>query len=495
MISLARADGDDMHLDNNDPATAQYLFIVVKFILPILPVKISTDTLLHSVEPLESGAQFNRLVEYNKETGELILVPKKKSPAFCLRLDLPAGMAYSFKAIEAILAEISAVTMGYGDGLDGAEKNPMFDRLFSKNGVYLETIIAAAFERGLSVWLGGTDDCGVTIFRLLHKLGAWARKTYEGRRVSLGVIVDKDSDSGGMRYIDFLESKHSAIISDGAFSAVCLDRFGRLIRSEPAFHSSDVTGEEMLDMLVPFEFIGFAELCKNNKIGIVLLESGDILVIKDSKLIFSKRNDVWGAYDHDGIIASITEFLAADEDKSDRTKMWEHSRLAREIYKTLIDVSYSNTGGCLGIIRSADDAVSLVGSERITFSRFERGEYDESVAHNESELYLEEQDVSRRRRQAIANLIWHDGRHRGFGATDRRLRMECMAFDGAVIIDTHGEYITVGSIVSVDGGGSGGGRTLAARSIAAKGMGIKISSDGGIMAYEGKECRVLFSTN
>ena len=70
--------------------------------------------------------------------------------------------------------------------------------------------------------------------------------------------------------------------------------------------------------------------------------------------------------------------------------------------------------------------------------------------------------------------------------------MECALFDGAVLVDTDGEYITVGSIVKVNGGGTGG-RTLAARSLAKSGMGIKISSDGGITAYIGKGETPVFS--
>ncbi|MBR2370791.1 MAG: hypothetical protein IKA82_02100 [Clostridia bacterium] len=482
--------------------TTQYLFIIKKFILPILPVKISTRTLLDSLVRIEDEIQFNRLVEYNKETGELTLVPQKKSPAFKLSLKLPCSMAYSFRATEAILQEISAVTTpmglnsGYGCDSSSCERSLILDRLFSENGVYFEAIVSTAFERGLSVWLGGADDCGITIFRLLHKLGGWSRKTYEGHHVSLGIIVDKDSGAGGMRYIDFLESKHSAIVSDGVFSAVCLDRFGRLIRSESALHSDRASNEEMLDMLVPFEYTGFAGLCKNNKIGIIMLESGDILVIKDSTLMFSKRNGVWSAFDHDSMITRLTDFLAPTEDRRDRTKMWEYGKLSREIYKTLLDVSFSHTGGCLGIVKNPEDACYLIDNNRITYKEFSEGAYDDfnDASCEGTELCLEEQDHDIRRKQALANLIWYDGKHRDFDTTDRRLRMECMAFDGALIIDTKGEYITVGSIVSV-GGGTGGGRTLAAQAIARYGMGIKISSDGGIMAYEGSVPNVVFSTN
>ena len=42
-------------------------------------------------------------------------------------------------------------------------------------------------------------------------------------------------------------------------------------------------------------------------------------------------------------------------------------------------------------------------------------------------------------------------------------------------------------------GGGTGGRTLAARSLAKSGMGIKISSDGGITAYIGKGETPVFS--
>ena len=131
----------------------------------------------------------------------------------------------------------------------------------------------------------------------------------------------------------------------------------------------------------------------------------------------------------------------------------------------------------------------LIDKNKITYEEFAQGKYDPD--YSDPDMIS---GSAAERRLAIANLLWYDGKMRGFAETNRKLRMECAAFDGAMIIDVIGKYITVGSIVKVDGGGTGG-RTLAARSLAKIGMGIKISSDGDITAYKGKDCEHIFSIN
>ena len=55
--------------------------------------------------------------------------------------------------------------------------------------------------------------------------------------------------------------------------------------------------------------------------------------------------------------------------------------------------------------------------------------------------------------------------------------------DGATVVALDGSFYCAGSIVSVPGGSSGGGRTAAAKRLAELGVGIKISEDGYIEAY------------
>lgn len=485
--------------DSYNAAVREFTFIMTKYMIPLLPIRIKSSKLAELFTKKREESQYNRLVNYDKESGVLTVVPQKKDPAFTVDIPLPPGKNYVFRATEAILAEIVSVTSPKSiyehEETAAGGYSQLLDRLFDDSLVYLEAITDIAFEKGLSNWLGGTDACGTTIFRLLHKLDNWTRKTYEGKHFSFGVIIDKELECGSMDYIGFLNNRNSALVSDGIFSSVYLDKNGRLIKSIYTMYDDaadkESIGSTANKMLAPYKYAGFASVCRDNKIGIIVLESGDILIIKDSELIFSKRNDEWSFFDPTSIIDDITAFLAEDDTGADRTKMWEYGCLAREIYKTLIDVSFSYTGGCLGIIKNTAAVSRLIDKNKVTYEDYITGKY-----RIETDNIGRATDSDAERRLAIASLIWFDGKPRDFVSTDRKLRMECAAFDGAMLIDTDGKFITVGTIVKVEGGGTGG-RTLAARSIAKLGMGIKISSDGDITAYKcrGKEVAVAFAVN
>jgi len=56
--------------------------------------------------------------------------------------------------------------------------------------------------------------------------------------------------------------------------------------------------------------------------------------------------------------------------------------------------------------------------------------------------------------------------------------------DGATVLDYRGNVLAAGAIVKVDAGSDGGGRLLAARTLAKYGLGIKISTDGEIRGFK-----------
>ena len=54
---------------------------------------------------------------------------------------------------------------------------------------------------------------------------------------------------------------------------------------------------------------------------------------------------------------------------------------------------------------------------------------------------------------------------------------------GTTVIDHHGNLLAVGAILQIPSGSEGGGRLAAAKALSTKGVGIKISQDGGIRCY------------
>ena len=74
-----------------------------------------------------------------------------------------------------------------------------------------------------------------------------------------------------------------------------------------------------------------------------------------------------------------------------------------------------------------------------------------------------------------------------FQELDRRLRQEFLALDGATVLDPLGNVMAVGAIISVPAGSDGGGRRAAAKKGSEFGMGIKVSEDGEMTAFENGE--------
>ena len=66
--------------------------------------------------------------------------------------------------------------------------------------------------------------------------------------------------------------------------------------------------------------------------------------------------------------------------------------------------------------------------------------------------------------------------------------------DGAFVIDTTGNVIAVGSILSVSPGSDEGGRSAAAKALSRHGIGIKVSEDGDITIFRsGEQVLKLFN--
>lgn len=139
------------------------------------------------------------------------------------------------------------------------------------------------------------------LYGILTQIELWANKTFEGQKKTFGVVLCKDMmspDENPFDYFDFLKNDYSATINDGIYSAVEL--FSNGFFKEDLTIKNDV-GKNLSS--IPYPFSGFANLCTEDKIGILLTESG----------------------------------LETPENAS-------------AIYQAVVDVSYSRGGACIGII-------------------------------------------------------------------------------------------------------------------------------------------------
>lgn len=127
--------------------------------------------------------------------------------------------------------------------------------------------------------------------------------------------------------------------------------------------------------------------------------------------------------------------IEKDEEKDIENKI-------KEIYATLLDVSFAHTGGCFAIILTEDEAkISAVIKDGFELSK-----------KNRNSKNIDTQKI---------NVLEHllaakNNKKRTFFEIERPLRKEILSLDGAVAVSVNGEFHCAGSIISVPGGSTGG---------------------------------------
>lgn len=296
-----------------------------------------------------------------------------------------------------------------------------------------------------------------TLYGIISQIELWAAKTYEGQKKTFGIVIctNRFPDDDTFDYIEFLKTDYSATINDGIYSAVELFADG----SFKAHLSITNPSQEQLSS-IPYPFSGFAKLCDRDKIGILLTASGDILVINDKKLCYTKHNGNWLCGMADKVIDQIVK---------------EANLISREqaeiIYQAVVDVSYSRGGACIGIVN--DSTLPSQLNEMIRAGLL-------STNKPSGKLLALKTMISTREKQGI--------RQRSFYELDRALRRELLELDGAMVLSNNGEIHVIGTIIKLDGSGSdGGGRTAAAKQLSQYGLAIKVSQDGYVQLFKNRE--------
>lgn len=253
--------------------------------------------------------------------------------------------------------------------------------------------------------------------------------------------------------------------TDCIHSVIQLDGNCRFIR----FLSLSDNGTIPLHTLSPFLPLRFSqciyEHVHDDAVGIFLLNNGDIVLSKDREIKFVKRNLRWLNFSFDAFRAAAC---------SQQTN-WDEF-LLKEIYATMLDVSFAHTGGILSIVRDP-------GELRVPSNSPVLKPYDDLLRDPPEncldKLPLKDKEITQIKRQVIKMLI-NDKR---FPELDRKLRSELTAMDGACILDAEGNVVSFGAIIRSDTESSGGARGAASRTLSHYGMAVKISTDGYVELY------------
>ena len=393
------------------------------------------------------GANGSMLVKPHKE-DEYRLIIKRSQPFKSADISLMQAIIYE---------------------LDKINEFSITDETYKKR---LQTL---AMEKAICKSL--TDVSSDTLLGVIAELDGCARKTYEGHRIKFGIIINEYNNcpnkSGNLFYQNLFRNDFFCVMSNGIQSCIEIDKEGYVL-GHVLFKKL-----RFAPTISPFDYINVAKYCGEKRIGVILLESGEILLFKNHELMFCKRRGVWGSYFHDEIIQLL----------SNRTT---HTikEIRKAIYFTALDISFAGTGGCLVYLNKdeVENALThidindimdekyfnlkknqLIEESRKLYNLGQKLPFDENITFDEY-INLKQLNKSTCLRECIDNRKFHE--------LNRKLRQEIASVDGATIIDNDGTVIAVGAIVQIEAGSSGGGRLAATKTLAKYGVAIKISADG-----------------
>ena len=354
------------------------------------------------------------------------------------------------------------------------------------SAVTINAIYQMAVQQGICYWILGSKNSNAE--KLISCLERWSVKTYEGRKVTFGFVINRESNANSTLtqgdWLKFMESDYAAVFSDSIHSLIELDQNCNFSRFLSLTEGGSVETYE-LSYNLPIRFAQcIQKYVRGENVGIFLLHNGDIIVSKKGQIRFIKRNLRWLNFSCAAFLSAASTFTKKSPEADD---------LLKEIYATMLDVSLAHTGGIIAVVNDLDGLRSMrdENPDSRILNQYDDllGELTDSVlpapktrskattkrsesrTMRESDLYL--------KRSIIKALI---GNTR-FQVLDRKLRCELTAMDGACILTTAGEIVSFGAIIRNKSGSAGGGRSAACEELSKYGLAIKISTDGYVELY------------
>ena len=345
-----------------------------------------------------------------------------------------------------------------------AEKE-LVERVLSKfrdynvlNSRFYQLVARASVEHCIAEYI--SKEHADTIYKIIQIYNQWSTQTYEGNRIthSIGIYLDRESESGS-NLVEFKNEDFIKTLGANSHTLLTVDAKGFILGLETVvLPRGDI--ETVNETFAPICMIGQALWGDTPEKAIVhLTANGEILLFKDSIVVFAKRRAHWCSFPHSLL---MNEVIMNNLSPTER-------KVQKAVYLTALDVAFEYNGACIGIFQDKDKKTE--GLHRV------RAEYLFSSKKANSATKL------------LTTLV--DGKK--FYEIPRRIRVELCAIDGAVLLDSEGEVLTVGAILKTKGNAAnGGGRTAAAQALAKSGTGIKISHDGYIEIYKGSKPSLAF---
>ncbi len=434
--------------------------------------------------PMFTGSTIAGEVESNSRDSEVALGPGgtiliKPSKNDEYRVVLKRNIAFKTSEvalIKAIIAEITSIS------------NLNFDE-----DSYISRLNLTAIEKAICESI--SEVAGKTLLNMLLYLEAFANRTYEGQRITFGIIINEKQISQNpvknIYYRSMFNNDFFAVLSNGIQSCVEFDRDG--------YYLGHMTLEKIRfrPTISPYDYISFSRYCDEARIGLVLTANGEILIFKNRSLIYSKKRGVWSSYCHEEIITLL----------SNRTSQ-SIKEIRKSIYFTALDVAFSGTGGCLVYLNRdyTEQALTHIDTDDILCEKHyelkQEQVHEQAKKKNKQPGFIDyskipyEEYVEKYEKTKTSSLKTTIA-GRKFHELDRKLREELASIDGATIVDYDGTIIACGAIIRIEAGSTGGGRLAATKTLGRYGVAVKISQDGTMQAYmldkKNKNVKEIFS--
>ena len=362
---------------------------------------------------------------------------------------------------------------------------------------YISVLQNNAIEKSICASISDAETSNV-MFGILTELEKWGARTYEGKKIAIGIIINTSLDNSDqpetISYSDIMDRDFFALLSDGIDSYIEFDKKGNLV----GYLQLDKV--KKVPSIAPCEYEMVARYCNDKIIGIVLTKNGDFLIFKNRELLFSKRLGGWNIYSHEEVIQLLSY-----------RGNYSLKDIRRSVYYTALDTSFAYSGGCIIYLNkdTVEGALTHINAHDILDERYfeikKRQELEnagklynlqnlasvEAMYNVSYQTFLEEQNCVKVEclRKIISGKPFHE--------LSRKLRQELVSMDGATVIDSDGTIIAVGAILKIEAGSEGGGRLAAATTLSKYGISIKISQDGILKAFypdrKNGKVKVLFT--
>lgn len=295
--------------------------------------------------------------------------------------------------------------------------------------------------RAISVQIGGENSGTIEacLRFLLERSGA----TYEGQAIHLNLLVDLDtleSDSTKPLVEHFPDHEWHALLGSGVRTGMVIDKVGRASAVIALPASSENSGNALRPDI--FGAIGDWTSSSSCRVALSVTRSRELLVHQSGQLKLIHRAGRWRGMPFEAVAA----------------KRWSSG--ANIFNPAKIGVLASVTDACLG---HHGAAIGIVSKGRMAAFR-------DSDVIQDSDLWPKN----------LRAGLFPSGK---FQDLPRRLRLEMLSMDGAVVLDHTGKILTAGAIVKVPSGSTGGGRLAAVKALAQFGAAIKVSQDGPARVY------------